>query len=163
MGPFQTSVSRRLTHAGCTLTGNYILVRRLWCDWHPDVFLRVLARSARFSIRLWGVPWSTALPLGVSFQATRYQGTSFPRPDSFYSDLTALLCFIFTSISLPRLPFNQMLTPSGRFQPDKKICFSMSDFHPGSVSRRFSPLHTPLLLFRCETDTECSSGIPLGA
>lgn len=29
-----------------------------------------------------------------------------------------------------------MLTPSGRFQPDKKICFSMSDFHPGSVSLR---------------------------
>ena len=26
-----------------------------------------------------------------------------------------------------------MFTPSGRFQPDKKICFSMSDFHPGSV------------------------------
>jgi ubiquitin-conjugating enzyme E2 J2 len=29
----------------------------------------------------------------------------------------------------------QMFTPSGRFQPDKKICFSMSDFHPGSVCR----------------------------
>jgi hypothetical protein len=28
---------------------------------------------------------------------------------------------------------SQMLTPSGRFQPNKKICFSMSDFHPGSV------------------------------
>lgn len=27
----------------------------------------------------------------------------------------------------------QMLTPSGRFQPDRKICFSMSDFHPGTV------------------------------
>jgi ubiquitin-conjugating enzyme E2 J2 len=26
-----------------------------------------------------------------------------------------------------------MLTPSGRFQTDKRICFSMSDFHPGSV------------------------------
>ena len=26
-----------------------------------------------------------------------------------------------------------MYTPSGRFQPDKRICFSMSDFHPGSV------------------------------
>ena len=23
-------------------------------------------------------------------------------------------------------------TPSGRFEPDKKICFSMSDFHPGT-------------------------------
>jgi ubiquitin-conjugating enzyme E2 J2 len=28
----------------------------------------------------------------------------------------------------------QMFTPSGRFYPDKKICFSMSDFHPASVS-----------------------------
>lgn len=28
---------------------------------------------------------------------------------------------------------SQMLTPSGRFQPDRKICFSMSDFHPGTV------------------------------
>ena len=28
----------------------------------------------------------------------------------------------------------QMFTPSGRFAPDKKICFSMSDFHPASVS-----------------------------
>lgn len=28
-----------------------------------------------------------------------------------------------------------MFTPSGRFQPDRKICFSMSDFHPGTVSR----------------------------
>ncbi|KAI0306030.1 ubiquitin-conjugating enzyme/RWD-like protein [Multifurca ochricompacta] len=30
-------------------------------------------------------------------------------------------------------PGIKMYTPSGRFQPDKKICFSMSDFHPGSV------------------------------
>src|SRR6266478_3595005 len=32
-----------------------------------------------------------------------------------------------------------MYTPSGRFQPDKKICFSMSDFHPGSVRPSLSP------------------------
>jgi len=32
-----------------------------------------------------------------------------------------------------------MYTPSGRFQPDKKICFSMSDFHPGSVRSSLSP------------------------
>lgn len=31
-----------------------------------------------------------------------------------------------------------MLTPSGRFQPDKKICFSMSDFHPGSWNPAWS-------------------------
>ncbi|KAI0299275.1 UBC-like protein [Russula brevipes] len=32
----------------------------------------------------------------------------------------------------------QMYTPSGRFQPDKKICFSMSDFHPGSWNPAWS-------------------------
>jgi len=31
-----------------------------------------------------------------------------------------------------------MFTPSGRFQPDKKICFSMSDFHPGSWNPAWS-------------------------
>jgi len=31
-----------------------------------------------------------------------------------------------------------MYTPSGRFQPDKKICFSMSDFHPGSWNPAWS-------------------------
>jgi len=31
-----------------------------------------------------------------------------------------------------------MFTPSGRFQPDRKICFSMSDFHPGSWNPAWS-------------------------
>ncbi|KAJ7262052.1 ubiquitin-conjugating enzyme/RWD-like protein [Mycena rebaudengoi] len=31
-----------------------------------------------------------------------------------------------------------MLTPSGRFHPDKKICFSMSDFHPGTWNPAWS-------------------------
>ncbi|KIY70213.1 UBC-like protein [Cylindrobasidium torrendii FP15055 ss-10] len=35
-------------------------------------------------------------------------------------------------------PGIKMLTPSGRFQPDKKICFSMSDFHPGSWNPAWS-------------------------
>lgn len=34
--------------------------------------------------------------------------------------------------------FPQMFTPTGRFQPDKKICFSMSDFHPGTVRYFFN-------------------------
>ncbi|ELU43576.1 ubiquitin-conjugating enzyme domain-containing protein [Rhizoctonia solani AG-1 IA] len=37
-------------------------------------------------------------------------------------------------------PGIKMYTPSGRFQPDKKICFSacsMSDFHPGTVRDPF--------------------------
>ncbi|PCH44506.1 UBC-like protein [Wolfiporia cocos MD-104 SS10] len=35
-------------------------------------------------------------------------------------------------------PGIKMLTPSGRFQPDRKICFSMSDFHPGSWNPAWS-------------------------
>jgi len=42
----------------------------------------------------------------------------------------------------PEYPFKppgiKMLTPSGRFQPGKKICFSMSDFHPGSWNPAWS-------------------------
>jgi ubiquitin-conjugating enzyme E2 J2 len=49
-----------------------------------------------------------------------------------------------------------MYTPSGRFAPDKKICFSMSDFHPGSV-RLLTP-HTPSLFLPCH-----ESGIQRGA
>ncbi|KAL0581796.1 Ubiquitin-conjugating enzyme E2 6 [Marasmius crinis-equi] len=35
-------------------------------------------------------------------------------------------------------PGIKMLTPSGRFHPDKKICFSMSDFHPGTWNPAWS-------------------------
>jgi ubiquitin-conjugating enzyme E2 J2 len=35
-------------------------------------------------------------------------------------------------------PGIKMLTPSGRFQPDKKICFSMSDYHPGTWNPAWS-------------------------
>jgi len=42
----------------------------------------------------------------------------------------------------PEYPFKppgiKMLTPSGRFQPDRKICFSMSDFHPGTWNPAWS-------------------------
>lgn len=42
----------------------------------------------------------------------------------------------------PEYPFKppgiKMLTPSGRFLPDKKICFSMSDFHPGTWNPAWS-------------------------
>jgi hypothetical protein len=52
----------------------------------------------------------------------------------------------------------QMLTPSGRFQPSKKICFSMSDFHPGSV-RSLSRILTctithPPVMFTVESRLE---------
>ncbi|KAG7093361.1 hypothetical protein E1B28_007043 [Marasmius oreades] len=35
-------------------------------------------------------------------------------------------------------PGIKMFTPSGRFHPDKKICFSMSDFHPGTWNPAWS-------------------------
>jgi len=35
-------------------------------------------------------------------------------------------------------PGIKMLTPSGRFQPNKKICFSMSDYHPASWNPAWS-------------------------
>ncbi|KAF8159940.1 ubiquitin-conjugating enzyme/RWD-like protein [Crassisporium funariophilum] len=35
-------------------------------------------------------------------------------------------------------PGIKMFTPSGRFQPDRKICFSMSDFHPGTWNPAWS-------------------------
>ncbi|THU76639.1 UBC-like protein [Dendrothele bispora CBS 962.96] len=35
-------------------------------------------------------------------------------------------------------PGIKMLTPSGRFSPDKKICLSMSDFHPGTWNPAWS-------------------------
>ncbi|OAX39854.1 UBC-like protein [Rhizopogon vinicolor AM-OR11-026] len=42
----------------------------------------------------------------------------------------------------PEYPFKppgiKMFTPSGRFQQDKKICFSMSDFHPGTWNPAWS-------------------------
>jgi len=42
----------------------------------------------------------------------------------------------------PEYPFKppgiKMLTPSGRFQPNKKICFSMSDYHPASWNPAWS-------------------------
>lgn len=42
----------------------------------------------------------------------------------------------------PEYPFKppgiKMFTPSGRFVPDKKICFSMSDFHPGTWNPAWS-------------------------
>jgi len=53
----------------------------------------------------------------------------------------------------PEYPFRppgiKMYTPSGRFQPDKKICFSMSDFHPGTWNPAWSvaTILTALLSF----------------
>lgn len=47
-----------------------------------------------------------------------------------------------TVVFPPEYPFKppaiKMLTPSGRFQPDRKICTSMSDYHPASWNPAWS-------------------------
>ncbi|CDO72069.1 hypothetical protein BN946_scf184962.g12 [Trametes cinnabarina] len=53
-------------------------------------------------------------------------------PDSPYAGGEYHGVLLFPSEYPFKPPGIKMLTPSGRFQPDKKICFSMSDFHPGS-------------------------------
>jgi ubiquitin-conjugating enzyme E2 J2 len=53
-----------------------------------------------------------------------------------------------------------MLTPSGRFKPDYKICLSMSDFHPDSWNPAWSiaTILTGLLSFMLE-ETETTGSI----
>jgi hypothetical protein len=57
-----------------------------------------------------------------------------------------------------------MITPSGRFQPDRKICFSMSDFHPGTVSGfdSFSSLSSMLIRFLVFVGIVVESGVECG-
>lgn len=59
-------------------------------------------------------------------------------PDSPYADGEYHGVLLFP----PEYPFKppgiKMFTPSGRFQPDRKICFSMSDFHPGTWNPAWS-------------------------
>jgi ubiquitin-conjugating enzyme E2 J2 len=56
-------------------------------------------------------------------------------------------------------PGIKMFTPSGRFQPDKKICFSMSDFHPGSWNPAWSvaTILTGLLSFMLSDEMTAGS------
>ncbi|KZV98803.1 UBC-like protein [Exidia glandulosa HHB12029] len=59
-------------------------------------------------------------------------------PDSPYAGGEYLGCIMFPSEYPFKPPGIKMITPSGRFQPDRKICFSMSDFHPGSWNPAWS-------------------------
>jgi len=59
-------------------------------------------------------------------------------PDSPYVGGEYHGVLIFPSEYPFKPPGIKMYTPSGRFQPDKKICFSMSDFHPGSWNPAWS-------------------------
>ncbi|EJD07375.1 UBC-like protein [Fomitiporia mediterranea MF3/22] len=59
-------------------------------------------------------------------------------PDSPYAGGEFYGVVLFPSEYPFKPPGIKMLTPSGRFQPDKKICFSMSDFHPGSWNPAWS-------------------------
>jgi len=59
-------------------------------------------------------------------------------PDSPYAGGEYHGVIMFPSEYPFKPPGIKMLTPSGRFQPDKKICFSMSDFHPGTWNPAWS-------------------------
>ncbi|PPQ92313.1 hypothetical protein CVT25_008519 [Psilocybe cyanescens] len=59
-------------------------------------------------------------------------------PDSPFSGGEYHGVLLFPSEYPFKPPGIKMFTPSGRFQPDKKICFSMSDFHPGSWNPAWS-------------------------
>lgn len=59
-------------------------------------------------------------------------------PDSPYAGGEYHGQLVFPSEYPFKPPGIKMLTPSGRFQPDKKICFSMSDFHPGTWNPAWS-------------------------
>ncbi|KAH9849885.1 UBC-like protein [Lenzites betulinus] len=59
-------------------------------------------------------------------------------PDSPYTGGEYHGVLLFPSEYPFKPPGIKMFTPSGRFQPDKKICFSMSDFHPGSWNPAWS-------------------------
>ncbi|TEB33107.1 ubiquitin-conjugating enzyme E2 6 [Coprinellus micaceus] len=59
-------------------------------------------------------------------------------PDSPYTGGEYHGVLLFPSEYPFKPPGIKMYTPSGRFQPDKKICFSMSDFHPGSWNPAWS-------------------------
>ncbi|KAK2465480.1 hypothetical protein APHAL10511_002372 [Amanita phalloides] len=59
-------------------------------------------------------------------------------PDTPYAGGEYYGVLLFPSEYPFKPPGIKMLTPSGRFQPDKKICFSMSDFHPGTWNPAWS-------------------------
>ncbi|TFK25152.1 ubiquitin-conjugating enzyme E2 6 [Coprinopsis marcescibilis] len=59
-------------------------------------------------------------------------------PDSPYAGGEYHGVLIFPAEYPFKPPGIKMYTPSGRFHPDKKICFSMSDFHPGSWNPAWS-------------------------
>jgi len=59
-------------------------------------------------------------------------------PDSPYAGGEYHGVLLFPSDYPFKPPGIKMFTPSGRFQPDKKICFSMSDFHPGTWNPAWS-------------------------
>jgi len=59
-------------------------------------------------------------------------------PDSPFSGGEYHGVLLFPSEYPFKPPGIKMFTPSGRFQPDRKICFSMSDFHPGSWNPAWS-------------------------
>jgi len=59
-------------------------------------------------------------------------------PDSVYAGGEYHGMIMFPSEYPFKPPGIKMLTPSGRFTPNHKICFSMSDYHPGTWNPAWS-------------------------
>jgi len=59
-------------------------------------------------------------------------------PDSAYADGEYHGMIMFPSEYPFKPPGIKMITPSGRFTPNHKICFSMSDYHPGTWNPAWS-------------------------
>lgn len=55
-------------------------------------------------------------------------------------------------------PGVMMITPNGRFQPEKKICMSMSDYHPESWSPAWSISKVLIGLVSFMNSDEASTG-----
>ena len=55
-------------------------------------------------------------------------------------------------------PGVMMITPNGRFQPEKKICMSMSDYHPESWSPAWSISTVLIGLVSFMNSEEASTG-----
>lgn len=139
---------RRLLTMTPPLIGNYLIVRPLTTYFPHDPKLiwaiSFLAGTPRFPIRWRGISRRSLVSIGVPIQTSRHQGAVASTLHRIAATYTR----------------GQMYTPSGRFQPDKRICFSMSDFHPGTVRNQLVSLHSS----RADWCIPIySSGIRLGA
>jgi hypothetical protein len=116
---------RRASFTDQSLVGNFLIVRDL-C--RLALLIVLTSRDSSAVLRTLHLQAESTMAFYYSLQNT---------PSSLLASRYAYLSLL-TSDDGSVARDSQMLTPSGRFQPDKKICFSMSDFHPGTVSSMLS-------------------------